>query len=108
MAKATSELAETYADLLDLDPNSVLSADFSGNIKNLEDLQLAVEGDEDAYRRLQKAAMLDISPDIDLSGVENLNGILTNMGSDFDNVSFSATNFKDLMLEAGAALDGID
>ena len=108
MAKATSELAETYADLLDLDPNSVLSADFSGSIRNLEDLQLAIEGDEDAYRRLQEAAMLDISPDIDLSGVENLDDILTNMGSNFDNASFSATNFKDLMLEAGAALDGID
>lgn len=108
MAKATSELAETYADLLDLDPNSVLSADFSGSIDNLEDLQLAIEGDEDAYRRLQEAAMLDISPDIDLSGVENLDDILTNMGSNFDNASFSATNFKDLMLEAGAALDGID
>lgn len=106
MAKATSELAETYADLLDLDPDSILSADFSGSVDNLEDLQLAIEGDEDAYRRLQEAAMEDITPNIDF---DTLNPDQFAQVSDaLNTLGIDANNTVDAMAQAAAGLDGLD
>ena len=106
MAKVTSELAETYADLLDLDPDSILSADFSGSVDNLEDLQLAIEGDEDAYRRLQEAAMEDITPNIDF---DTLNPDQFAQVSDaLNTLGIDANNTVDAMAQAAAGLDGLD
>ena len=58
-AKAARELSNAYGDLLDID-GSVLSADFASNTKHLEDMKAAIEGDAEAYERLQEAAGEDI------------------------------------------------
>ncbi len=56
---AADEMAEAYGDLLDID-GSELSADFLSNAENLELMQKALEGDEEAYQTLQNAVRQDI------------------------------------------------
>jgi hypothetical protein len=115
MANVTEELAETYSDLLDLDPDSILGLDFTGSIDNLEDLKLAIEGDEDAYKRLQQAAMKEITPNVNLSdfdgavaALDDINAGIEAAGLNLDDFGITATNTVDLMSQTAAALDAMD
>jgi len=49
------ELRDAYADLLDLDGDS-LSEDFLSNTDNLELMRAAIDGDVDAYNELLQLA----------------------------------------------------
>lgn len=53
-------LKDTYADFLDLDDSSALSASFLKDAKNLELMKEAAEGSQEAYDKLQAAAAKDI------------------------------------------------
>ena len=59
-AEATKQLTDTYNDLLDVGEGASVSADFAGDIDNLNLLKAAIEGDEEAYTELQRKAAEDI------------------------------------------------
>ena len=58
-ARVIDDVREAYGNLLDLD-GSQLSDDFVKNVDNLELMNQALEGSEDAYNQLMEAAQLDI------------------------------------------------
>jgi len=62
---------------------STLSDTFSTTKQNLEDMRLALEGDEKAYKRLQQAAYEDILIHIGLDDAE-LNKVKTDLSAYFD------------------------
>ena len=59
-AEAISELQNVYQDLLDLDPNTELSRSFLEDADNLNLLEQAIQGSEEAYAELQRRAAEDI------------------------------------------------
>jgi hypothetical protein len=59
MASIMDDLTNSYEDMLDLD-GDVLSDDFVTNTENLELMQKAAEGSEEAYNELAKRASEDI------------------------------------------------
>ena len=82
MAEVTDELANVYADLLDL-PFDNLSRDFTSDINNLNDLEAAVNGDEEAYNRLMEAAQQDITAQfaVQVDGNEEAEAALADMNA---------------------------
>lgn len=97
--ETTTELQDAYGDLLDID-GSTLSASFIKNVDNLQDLEKAISGDEEAYNRLQKVAAKDLLVSLGLddtqfqNDINEINQLLTNNGYG---------NFADL--EIGASID---
>lgn len=83
MAEVTDELANVYADLLDL-PFDNLSRDFTSDINNLNDLEAAVNGDEEAYNRLMSAAQEDITAQfaVQVDGNEEAEAALARMNAE--------------------------
>ncbi len=83
MAEVTDELANVYADLLDL-PFDNLSRDFTSDINNLNDLEAAVNGDEEAYNRLMEAAQQDITAQfaVQVDGNEEAEAALADMNAE--------------------------
>ena len=83
MAEVTDELANVYADLLDL-PFDNLSSDFTSDINNLNDLEAAVNGDEEAYNRLMSAAQEDITAQfaVQVDGNEEAEAALASMNAE--------------------------
>ena len=83
MAEVTDELANVYADLLDL-PFDNLSRDFTSDINNLNDLEAAVNGDEEAYNRLMSAAQEDITAQfaVQVDGNEEAEAALASMNAE--------------------------
>jgi hypothetical protein len=69
VAVAMSEMKDAYADLLDLDASD-FSGEFLKSKDNLEDLKLAIEGDEEAYQRLMDAAQQEIVSQVKLDDAE--------------------------------------
>ena len=94
-AQACAELQDVYSDLLDL-PFENLSPDFTKDLDNLHDLQLAVEGDEQAYQRLRQAALQDILTQVGLDDEK--------FQTTFDNLQSQINEGID-DIEAGAFID---
>ena len=96
-AKAMSGLRDAYADMLDLDGDS-LSDQFLANAENLDLMKQAAEGSEEAYNQLMQNVQQDIAAQVHLD------------------ISDFQTNFDELMakyyegqslddMEIGASLD---
>lgn len=58
-AKAAAEMTDAYGDLLDID-GSQLSSDFLQDAENLDLMKEAINGNEEAYEKLQQLAGEDI------------------------------------------------
>lgn len=69
VAVAMSEMKDAYSDLLDVDVSG-FSSEFLKSKDNLEDLKLAIEGDEEAYQRLMDAAQEEIVAQVGLDDAE--------------------------------------
>ena len=69
VSETADQMAEAYGDLLDID-GSELSSDFLNNADNLDLMKKALEGDEEAYRKLQEAARQDIAARIGIDDAE--------------------------------------
>lgn len=76
------QIKDAMADTLGISENT-LSNNFATTIQNLEDMRLALEGDKDAYERLQQAAYEDILIHIGLDDAE-LNKVKTDLSAYFD------------------------
>ena len=96
---AIKELRQAYSDMLDLDFNT-LSDSFLENTDNLDLMKSALEGNEEAYQRLQELANEDIIFNLHLSEEDqaNFEAALANVRSLMDKA-----NFPDL--EVGASLN---
>lgn len=76
------QIKDAMADTLGIS-EITLSDTFATTIQNLEDMRLALEGDEKAYKRLQQAAYEDILIHIGLDDAE-LNEVKTNLSTYFN------------------------
>ena len=97
VAESADGMAEAYGDLLDID-GSELSAGFLQNTKNLEDMKKALEGDEEAYKRLQEAARKDIATRIGIDDADFQAGFADLMSKYYEGQSLDD-------IEVGAALN---
>lgn len=101
-AEAVAELRNTYADMLDIDMDS-LSDEFIQNTDNLALMKQAAEGSEEAYQKLQRLAGEDI--------LLNINVDPTQYEEDLAKINSLSQEFNDLGLadlEAGASLNNED
>ena len=101
-AKAVKQMRNAYADLLDIDMDS-LSDDFIKNEENLELMKQAAEGSEEAYQKLQETAGKDILAQI---GIDT-----SQYETDLAKLNALAQQTEDMGLadiEAGASLDDTD
>ena len=98
-ADTLNEIAECYGDLIDVD-GSELSTEFLTSTENLEDMQKALEGDEEAYARLQQRAGEDILAriGIDTSQYESDLALIMSMAATAEGEGLAD-------VEAGASLD---
>lgn len=98
-AKAVKQMRNAYADLLDIDMDS-LSDDFIKNEENLELMKQAAEGSEEAYQKLQEAAGKDILAQIgiDTSQYETDLAKLNALAQQTEGMGLAD-------IEAGASLD---
>ena len=93
-----NEMAEAYGNLLDMD-GSNLSESFLKSADNLQLMQEALNGSEEAYEQLQQAAVQDILIGIGLNQTD-----VDQMYSQFDQLLTDAEyNLDDI--EVGASLD---
>ena len=99
IASISKELRNSYEDLLDLSSDS-LSDGFVTNIDNLELLEQAANGSEEAYNKLLEAAGQDIFAQIGLDTTDYFNA-LNAVQSAADEANLG--NLADI--EAGANLD---
>ena len=100
VSETAEEMAEAYGDLLDID-GSQLSADFLNNTEHLEDMKKALEGDEEAYQRLQEAARIDIATKVGFDDSEFQAGF-----NDLMSTYYEGQSLEDLVV--GADLDNAD
>ena len=96
-SKAVKGLKGAYGDLLDVSGDN-LSEAFMTNADNMRDLELAAQGDEDAYDRLAEAARQDMAANIGLNDEEFQAGF-----QDLMNKYYEGQNLDDL--EVGASLN---
>lgn len=101
VSDTASELAEAYGDLLDINGDS-LSESFLKSAENLQLMQDALNGSEEAYEQLQQAAVQDILIGIGLDQ-EQIDGVFANFNSLLDQYSIDLDN-----IEVGASLDDKD
>ena len=101
-AEVIENLRDAYQDLLNLDGDA-LSTSFLMNTQNLEDMKLAIEGNEQAYQRLQEAAGQDVLMQIGLDDISALN----KFQSDLNWIqSYDSSVFGNITeLGVGASLD---
>ena len=85
VAETAEEMAEAYGNLLDLD-GSELSASFLQSAENLQLMKEALEGSEEAYKRLRENAKHDIEVRLNLS---------QDIISQFDNIQARIDNLPD-------------
>lgn len=100
VSETAEEMAEAYGDLLDID-GSQLSADFLNNTEHLEDMKKALEGDEEAYQRLQEAARIDIATKVGFDDSEFQTGF-----NDLMSTYYEGQSLEDLVV--GADLNNAD
>ena len=101
-AEVVGELKDAYADMLDIDMDS-LSDDFVKNADNLELMKKAANGSEEAYSELQRLAGEDILMQI---GIDK-----SQYETDLADINALALETEGLGLadiEAGASLDNTD
>lgn len=96
-SKAIKGLQGAYGDLLDVSGNN-LSEAFLTDADNMRDLELAAQGDEEAYNRLAEAARQDMAANIGLNDEEFQAGF-----QDLMDKYYQGQNLEDL--EVGASLD---
>ena len=99
LTETTNELRDTYEELLNIDPGA-LSESFLVDPTNLENLEAAIRGDEEAYWDLWEAAQTDI---------------LIQAGMDSDQAYAAAADLRSVLydygwddIEIGASLSGED
>ena len=119
--KAMEELRDTYGDFLNID-GSQLSEDFLADTQNLEDMQAAIQGSEQAYNRLifnSFADTVQLSPDINLDDFNEKLGNVENewlsmqdwfdsqpIGATIDNASFLDA-LNQMIVSAGLTTDQV-
>ena len=94
--KAVKELGETYADMFDLDPDD-FSEGFLKSTKNLELMEKALDGSEEAYNALQTEVAMDIIGE----KFGELPGITKEMINDITSQKIKAGDLIDFDSEAG-------
>lgn len=99
IASISKELRNSYEDLLDLGSDS-LSEGFVTDINNLELLEQAANGSEEAYNKLLEAAGQDIFAQIGLDTTDYFNAL-----SDIQKAADDANLGNLADIEAGADLD---
>ena len=99
VAAAIDDIQDAYGDLLDIDP-SVLSDGFLRSTQNMEDMKAAIEGDEEAYNRLQEAMGQDIVAGLKLDDADlaNFNSALAEVQNAIDGMNWQE-------IKVGADLD---
>ena len=95
------QIKDAMADTLGIS-EITLSDTFATTKQNLEDMRLALEGDEKAYKRLQQAAYNDILLHVGLDDAE-LNEVKTDLSTYFDGL-----NLKDISVGAELNEQGLD
>ena len=100
-ADTADELAETYGDLLDID-GSYLSNSFLESTENLQLMQDALNGSEEAYEQLQQAAVQDILLGIGLD-YEQIDAVFNEFNGLLDQYNI---NLDDI--QVGASIDDTD
>lgn len=95
------QIKDAMADTLGIS-ESTLSDTFATTKQNLEDMRLALEGDEKAYKRLQQAAYEDILIHIGLDDAE-LNKVKTDLSAYFDKL-----DLEDIPVGAKLNEQGLD
>ena len=95
---AAQQLQNIYSDLLDL-PFQSLSPDFTGDIENLQLLQQAAQGSEQAYEQLQLRAQQDIIAQVGLNTAD----FYTAQGQFFDQYNNIQNSLSDI--QVGAFID---
>lgn len=116
MSEAMDEMADAYGNLMDID-GSLLSADFLTDINNLNLMQQAVNGNEDAYNQLMEAARQDIAMKVGFDDTEfqtKFNGLMEQVnlppldtleiGTNLDTGNFLA-DLTDLVNAAGMSAE---
>ena len=102
VAASIDDIQDAYGDLLDIDP-SVLSDGFLRSTDNMKDMKAAIEGDEEAYNRLQTAMGQDIVAGLKLDDADlaNFNSKLADVQSLIDGMNWQ-------QIKVGADLDNGD
>lgn len=96
-AETTEQLAEAYGDLLDID-GDLLPSSFLKDIDNLELMEKALKGDEEAYDALLAKTRQEIAAKVGLDDAEFQSGF-----NDLLNKYYQASSLDDI--EVGASLD---
>ena len=99
-AQASRELADVYADLLDLPFEQGLTPNFTNDIQNLELLKQATEGSEQAYNQLLEKAGQNILLQV---GIDKERFYSDKAAIEAEILNFTGQNFGDI--EIGAALN---
>lgn len=116
ISEAMDEMADAYGNLMDID-GSLLSNDFLTNIDNLNLMEQAVNGNEDAYNQLMEAARQDIAMTVgfdDTAFQTKFNGLMNEVhsasletleiGADLDNGKF-LEKLTNMVNEAGMSAE---
>ena len=101
-AEVVGELKDAYADMLDIDMDS-LSDDFVKNADNLELMKKAANGSEEAYKELQQLAGEDILMQIGLDKSQYETDL-----ADINDLALEAEGLGLADIEAGASLNNED
>lgn len=94
------DITAAYSDMFDIDA-SKLSDDFLTSTENMEDLQAAANGSEEAYNRLAEAARQDMAAQVGFDDAEFQTGF-----QDLMDKYYEGQNLEDLSV--GASLDNQD
>lgn len=101
VSDTANELAEAYGNLLDINGDN-LSESFLQSAENLQLMQDALNGSEEAYEQLQQAAVQDILIGIGLD-YEQIDGVFANFNSLLDQYNINLDG-----IQVGASLDDAD
>ena len=102
-SRTLSELAEAYADLLNMNAED-FSPDFLSEVHNLELMKSAIDGNIDSLNELRLAALQSIKLDLDVQpeAFNEIYGLIEDfiLNTDFDNIEVGA-EVDDTALVAG-------
>lgn len=96
-SESAEQMAEAYGDLLDID-GDLLPSSFLKDTENLELMQEALKGNEEAYQSLLDKSRQAIEVKLNLVGNEEFQSKLSQMQAMMDDMNFSE-------IQVGASLD---
>ena len=103
--RAVEELQDTYSDFLNLAEGTTVSKEFAENAENLELMERAANGAEDAFEDLAKAAAEDILIHADVDDLEAAKETVSDLvdyinGAEFDTLEIGdMINFDDAQFQ---------